>query len=122
MSGTKALKPAEKVRIVRRCLEEGISTHRAGREVGVGQATIRRWIARYKAEGVEGFLPYERNRSYSPEFNHPAVRDYLSGKGSLQDICVNIKFAQTKIFEAGCGCIMLMEISTPLNIREAEAT
>ena len=40
MSGKKELKPEEKVRIVRRCLEEGISTHRAGREVGVGQATI----------------------------------------------------------------------------------
>ena len=33
----------------------------------------------------------------------------------------NIKFAQTKIFEAGCGCIMLMEISTPERIQEAEA-
>lgn len=96
MSGKKELKPEEKVRIVRRCLEEGISTRRAGREAGVGQATIRRWIARYKAEGVEGFLPYERNRSYSPEFNHQAVRDYLSGKGSLQDICGKYKIRSDK--------------------------
>ena len=96
MSGKKELKPEEKVRIVRRCLEEGISTHRAGREVGVGQATIRRWIARYKAEGVEGFLPHERNRSYSPELKHQAVRDYLSGKGSLQDICGKYKIRSDK--------------------------
>lgn len=96
MSGKKELKPEEKVRIVRRCLEEGISTHRAGREVGAGQATIRRWIARYKAEGVEGFLPHERNRSYSPELKHQAVWDYLSGKGSLQDICGKYKIRSDK--------------------------
>ena len=50
----------------------------------------------YKAEGVEGFLPHERNRSYSPELKHQAVWDYLSGKGSLQDICGKYKIRSDK--------------------------
>ncbi len=40
-----------KVEIVRRCISGEIGVKEAGREVGVGSVTIRRWLARYESEG-----------------------------------------------------------------------
>ena len=60
-------KMGEKVGIVRECLKGNIGIHEASRAAGVDPATIREWIARYEAEGTEGFLPQERNRNYSRE-------------------------------------------------------
>ena len=47
----------EKVSIVRKILKCEISISAASREVGVVRETIRRWMARYEAEGAAGFLP-----------------------------------------------------------------
>lgn len=65
-----------KVEIVRRCISGEIGVNEAGREVGVGSVTIRRWLARYESEGAEGFLPQEQNRLYSPELKLQAVLEY----------------------------------------------
>lgn len=74
--------PEEKVAIVRRCLKGALGVCEAGRVVGADESTIRKWIARYEAEGDEAFMPHEQNRVYSLEVKIVAVRDYLSGKGS----------------------------------------
>ena len=81
----------EKVSVVRRILKDEISISAASREVGVGRETIRRWMARYEAEGGAGFLPREQNRVYSPEMKRQAVQDYLAGQGSLLDISKKYK-------------------------------
>ena len=76
----------EKVSIVRKILKCEISISAASQELGVGQKTIRRWMARYEAEGAAGFLPREQNRVYPPETKRQAVEDYLAGGGSLLEI------------------------------------
>ena len=81
----------EKVSIVLRILKYEISIRAASREVGVGRETIRRWTARYEAEGAAGFLPREQNRVYSPETKRQAVEDYLAGRGSLLEISKKYK-------------------------------
>ena len=81
----------EKVSIVLRILKYEISIRAASREVGVGRETIRRWMARYEAEGAAGFLPREQNRVYSPETKRQAVEDYLAGRGSLLEISKKYK-------------------------------
>ena len=53
--------------------------------------SVRRWIARYESEGAEGFAPPERNRVYSLEVKLNAVQEYLSGAGSLLDVCKKYK-------------------------------
>ena len=63
----------------------------AGRLAGVGETTVRRWIARYETEGAEGFLMQERNRVYSPELKQMAVEEYLSGAGSLTEVSKKYK-------------------------------
>jgi len=90
------LKFESKVEIVRRCIAGEIGVNEAGREVGVDSETIRRWLARYEAEGAEGFLLQEQNRLYSPELKLQAVLEYRSGGGSLQEICKRYKIRNTR--------------------------
>ncbi len=33
----------------------------------VHERTVREWVKKYEAEGVEAFFPHERNRVYSAE-------------------------------------------------------
>lgn len=91
MSGKTKVGPAEKAKIVQDCLKEKCGTQEAGRRIGVDSETIRLWIARYRAEGIEAFLPHDKYRVYPPETKQQAVQDYLSGKGSLLDICKSYK-------------------------------
>lgn len=67
MSRKEKKRAEEKVEIARRCLKGEISVSAAGQEAGVDRETVRQWMARYETEGVEGFLPYKQNRTYSPE-------------------------------------------------------
>ena len=76
----------EKVRIVRKYKDGGISLRGAAAEVGVGKATLQQWILQYEAEGAEAFLPDRRNRVYKPELKKRAVQEYLSGGGSLLEV------------------------------------
>ena len=60
----------EKLKIVEACLSGKIGVCEAGDRigvVGVDEKNIRRWMIRYKAEGVSAFLPSERNRTYPAE-------------------------------------------------------
>lgn len=86
MSRKEKLSLEEKMEIVRRWHRGEISISAASSKAGVDRETVRRWIMRYEAEGAAGFLPYERNRQYSPEQKLQAVRDYLAGLGSQVEI------------------------------------
>ena len=94
MSRKGKLSPDEKVSLVRRCIAGELGVNEAGRQAGVHHGAIQRWIARYETEGAEGFLPYERNRVYSPETKQEAVLSYLSGMGGLQEICKKYKIRE----------------------------
>lgn len=91
MSRKERLSPEEKEKIVLKCMKGKVSTKTAGQEAGVDAKTIRRWMARYEAEGAAGFLPREQNRVYSPEMKRQAVQDYLAGRGSLLEISKKYK-------------------------------
>ena len=91
MSKNKDFGTEEKVSIVRKWQAGEISITAASQSVGVDRKTIRRWINRYEAEGIEGFLPQRKNRFYSPELKRQAVRDYLYGAGNLQEISKKYK-------------------------------
>jgi len=56
-------------------------------EMGINATkTIRRWAANYKCFGIETFLEKKANQSYSKELKIMAVEEYISGKGSMEDI------------------------------------
>ena len=75
----------EKVRIVKKYLVGESGIRNVAVEAGVDPATIQRWIMQYETEGAAAFLPHKRN-SYSAELKLQAVREYLSGDGSLMEL------------------------------------
>ena len=77
----------EKVRIVESYLSGKVSYTASYETAGIGETTLRRWINRYKVEGASGLLLNNHDKRYSKETKQSAVKNYLEGKGSLQDIC-----------------------------------
>lgn len=90
------LRPREKVELIQRYLAGEIGVNEAGRLAGVDSGAVRGWIARYETEGEEGVQCQGRNRLYSPKEKKDAVMDYLSGAGSLLDICRKYKIRSTR--------------------------
>jgi len=93
------LSAEEKVRVVRQCINGEISIREAARRSKVSTASVHRWLIAYESEGAEAFLPHDRNRIYSPEIKKRAVREYLSGEGSLADITKKYKIRTPHILE-----------------------
>ncbi len=52
----------------------------------VHERTVREWGKEYEAEGVEAFVPHDRNRVYRAEEKLEAVRVYQAGESSLREI------------------------------------
>ena len=75
------------VKLVQRYVKGEIGLSAGAREAGVDRQTFKDWSNRYKTEGAAAFLPWKRNRSYSPELKLQAVQEYLSGKSSMDQIC-----------------------------------
>ena len=81
----------EKERLVQQCLAGEIGQMEASRQVGVDECTVSEWIRQYETEGIEAFMPRERNRVYSIETKQAAVKAYLAGEGSQSEICRRFK-------------------------------
>ena len=79
--------PEVKVQIVESYLRGEIGIKSAAAKLAVVTSTIEQWVALYRSEGPNTFVQAKRNRCYPPELKEAAVRDYLSGKGSLLSIC-----------------------------------
>ena len=86
-----------KIALVRRCISGEIGLEAAGREAGVDSSSIRRWMAKYEAEGTDAFLPQKRNRTYSPELKIKVVEEYLAGLESVLDLCKKYKISDQRV-------------------------
>ena len=76
----------EKAEIVRGYLEgRVVYTESLGR-ANNSEASFRCWVHQYQEKGIEGLLPSCKNHRYPEEIKRKAVEDYLSGKGSLEQI------------------------------------
>ena len=91
MSRKEKLKPETKLELVERYLNGEISQAEAANEAGVDSHSFRDWLRLYDAEGPSGLLPKTKNTIYSKETKLSAVNSYLSGEGSLNDICKKFK-------------------------------
>jgi len=99
MSISKRRSAEEKIALVRRCLKGELGIREAGRLAGVASSTIAKWLIRYKAEGVDAFLPREKNRVYSPDWKAAAVCAYLNGEGSYVEIMGKYKLRSASQLE-----------------------
>ena len=96
MSKRRKIKAEEKVRIVRACIKGETSICAAAAQIGVDHHAVTDWIRLYKTEGGCAFLPREGNRHYDSALKEAAVNDYLSGRGSIREICKIYKIRSTR--------------------------
>lgn len=85
MSGSK-IYPAEKLQTVHWILDGKESLCHAADRLGIHLSSIQQWISIYKSEGDGAFFVKGYKR-YSKELKEQAVLDYISGRGSQQEIC-----------------------------------
>ena len=95
MSEKKRIRLEEKVRIVKECIAGKISQAEAESQAGVSKTVVADWIRLYSTEGVSAFLPKKGKRLYDPALKEAAVKDYLSGRGSIREICKIYKIRST---------------------------
>ena len=95
MSKRRRIKSEEKIRIAKACIGGTMSFNAAAEQLGVHQSVVDDWIRLYQTEGLTAFLPREGNRRYDPMVKAMAVKDYLSGKGSIREICKRYKIRST---------------------------
>jgi len=77
----------EKIKAVLKYLDGGGSQAYFARIMGISQTAFQQWIRNYKSMGTDAFT-ITRNKKYSVELKINAVKDYLSGLGSQDDICL----------------------------------
>ena len=83
--------PEEKVMLVKKYLAGEISAAEACKIVRINDDSFRSWIRIFKQEGSLGLRNDGSNRKYSSELKSNAVEAYLSGEGSLSEICKRYK-------------------------------
>lgn len=88
--------PEEKILLVERCLRGKLDQSQASKIAQVSESSFRKWIKKYESEGSSAFLTQRGNRVYSEELKRQAVIDYLSGRGSLMEICKKYKIRTPK--------------------------
>ena len=96
MSRREKIKAEDKIRIAKAYVQGRIGVCEAAKQIGVHHTVIEDWIRLYETEGVQAFLPRRNNQRYDPILKEAAVKEYLSGKGSIRSICKKYKIRDTK--------------------------
>ena len=96
MSRKEKIKAEDKIRIAKAYVQGKVGLNEAAKQIGVHHTVIEDWVRLYETEGVQAFLPRTNNRRYDPILKEAAVKDYLSGKGSIRSICKKYKIRDTK--------------------------
>lgn len=94
MSRKSKIDAVKKIKIVEQYLNGELSQKGAAKICGVNKRSVQDWIRIYKTEGPEGLLSPKTNKRYSKELKLQAVHAYLSGEGSLDEICARFGIRQ----------------------------
>lgn len=89
------ISPEEKVQWVEKIIQNRESIRSVASKTGTHHSTVDKWLRNYKSFGQEAFFRKGWTQRSSAE-KEAAVLDYLSGKGSLRDICDKHKIADTR--------------------------
>ena len=85
---TSSLSQEEKLRAVHAYLQGVLSLRDIALKYGVGDTSVRKWIAKYKAGGDAALLPKHTKKHYGKAFKQEVIRAYLAGEGSYAELCV----------------------------------
>ncbi|WP_084402938.1 helix-turn-helix domain-containing protein [Paenibacillus antarcticus] len=73
-----------KLHVVQRCLEHKSNPNYEAKQLGVRKGTVKDWIRKYEADGLDGLKKSNTWKTYSEELKLAAVHDVLSGHCSLE--------------------------------------
>lgn len=94
--GRKAIIPfEEKLKIIQTILLLRDSISNQAKILNISETSIRRWIKKYNTFGIEGIKTSNKNKRYSKCLKITAVKEYLSKKLSLIEICSKYKIRST---------------------------
>lgn len=79
----------EKERVIQECGKS--STYAVARKYEIGRTTLREWKAKYESMGFAGLQGIEKWTCRTEVQKHEAVRAYLEGNQSLQEVCKEFK-------------------------------
>jgi len=88
---TSSLSQEEKLCAVHEYLEGTLSLRNVALKYGVGDTSVRKWIAKYKSGGDAALLPSHTKKQYSASFKQEVIHAYLTGEGSYSELCVRYK-------------------------------
>lgn len=71
---------------------------------GISYSEFRRLVIRAKSEGIESIKIRTSPQKYSDAIKKMAVSDYLSGKGSQDEICLKYKISSRSILRRWIKC------------------
>ena len=67
------------------------TTYSIAKKLEISDVSVRKWIMKYKSQGMESLKNNHTNKKYSKELKTQAVKAYISGKGSQYEICKEYK-------------------------------
>jgi len=82
------MSPEEKVKIVKQYIRRELGKTAIQTIYDVDWSTLRDWVRLYQTRGAEGLIPSSNFRKYAIDTKRMAVEEYLSGVGSMRDICI----------------------------------
>ncbi|MEK5436254.1 MULTISPECIES: helix-turn-helix domain-containing protein [Paenibacillus] len=74
-----------KLHVVRLCLEHKSNPNYEAKQRGLSSHTVREWIRKYKADGLDGLKESRTWKTYSKEFKLAVVNEVLSGRFSVEE-------------------------------------
>ena len=76
----------QKIQMVKLYFEEKESKTEISKRYGVDESSVRGYIKKYEAQGIEGFLDQERNKVYSEQLKLQVIEAYKNKEGTLREI------------------------------------
>ena len=98
--GRKSKVPYElKILSVEKYIKGNKSASQLARTLGISVEQFRIWVLKYNVSGAEGLKTHSKNKYYCLEVKNSAVNDYISGKGSLYDICSKYNISSHSVLQ-----------------------
>jgi transposase-like protein len=97
MSKKSRFSAEEKAKMVELYLKGVKASGQIVSELDICKQTLRDWVRLYKAYGIDGLNPKSKNRSYAVETKLQAVKEYISGEVSYENLCAKYEISSTKV-------------------------
>lgn len=78
--------PEYKLQVIKRILEDGVSTAEVVKKYNVRKSEVRKWVAAYKTHGMDGIV--RKHNSYSGKFKQEVIEDMRTNKLSFFETAV----------------------------------